>query len=76
MFGHDERARESNSMGLDPSDQREFDAALQILRAKLYPDVLASAWQHGRAISPDQALAEVIEEFHPRGPAHESALHP
>jgi predicted ATPase len=72
LFGHDELICETNGLRLDPAEERDLHDAHLILRAKLYPDVLASAWQHGRSISSDQAVAEVVEEFGGR-PAERSA---
>jgi hypothetical protein len=61
-FGHDEFLRERNETRLDPTDERELNEALKILKAKLYAD-LSSAWQHGRSMSTTDALAEVHKEF-------------
>jgi hypothetical protein len=65
LFGHNEVLRERNETSLDPTEVRELRDALEILDAKLYPEVLSSAWQHGRSMSTTEALAEVHKEFDP-----------
>jgi hypothetical protein len=63
LFGHDELLREQHAATLDPTERRLLEESLKVLGAKLYADVVESAWQYGRGMSTDEALAEVVKEF-------------
>jgi predicted ATPase len=63
LLGQEEMLRESLESPLDPTDERELHEALEILRGKLYPSVLTSAWQRGRTMSLADALAELSREL-------------
>jgi hypothetical protein len=49
---------------LDAADQRTLADAVEILHGKLYPEVFASAWQHGRSLALTDALAELATELY------------
>jgi hypothetical protein len=68
LLGHEELLREKYGIGLDPADRRELADSLEILHAKLYPEVLASSWQHGRSMNTQDAFAEVRKELDDRPP--------
>jgi predicted ATPase len=63
LLGQEEVLREGLNLGLDPTDRRELDEAIEILNARLYPGVLESAWRHGRSMSLEEAIAEVATEL-------------
>jgi hypothetical protein len=70
LLGHEEFLRERHIITPDPTDRREIDDAMKILNDRLYPAVLASAWQHGRTMTLQDAIAEVsieLEDHHGRG---------
>jgi len=47
---------------MDPSDQKEFDHYVAIVRAQLDPAAFAKAWAEGRAMSQEQAIAFALDE--------------
>jgi predicted ATPase len=63
LLGAEEFLRETrHNNHRDPPEQRMLAETLQMLRKKLYPDVLASAWQHGRSMSLQAALDEISKD--------------
>jgi tetratricopeptide (TPR) repeat protein len=66
LLGHEEALREKYANALDPTDRRLLAEAIDILHTKLYPEVLASAWQWGRSMSTQDAFAEVLDELDDR----------
>jgi hypothetical protein len=73
LLGREEFLREHHALRLDPTDRRELDEAIRILNERLYPPVLASAWQHGRSMSLEDAIAEVRSELADQQPPGGSA---
>jgi predicted ATPase len=63
LLGQEESLRESGGWDLDATDRRLLTETLEVLQAKLYPAVLASAWERGRAMSLEDAFAEISEEL-------------
>jgi predicted ATPase len=63
LLGQAELLLETNRMRLDRGDVRMLDGAMEQLRAKLYPEVLHSAWERGRAMSLEDAYSEVLKEL-------------
>jgi predicted ATPase len=66
ILGQAERLRETYNLMLDPTDERELEQALESLNARLYPDVLASAWQRGRSMSLQDVFTELSKELDDR----------
>jgi predicted ATPase len=46
---------------LPPADQADYDRDVDAARSRLGADAFAAAWDEGRAMTPDQALAEALE---------------
>jgi hypothetical protein len=63
LLGQEEFLREQRGWVHDATEVRELGEALEILHAKLYPAVLSSAWERGRAMSLEEAFAEVSQEL-------------
>jgi hypothetical protein len=63
LLGREELLRETYSLMLDAADQRTLADAVEILHAKLYPEVFDSAWQHGHSLALTDALAELATEL-------------
>jgi predicted ATPase len=66
LLGQEEILRQRHTLSLDPTDRLDVDQAIEILNNRLYPEVLASAWRHGREMSLEDAIAEVCSELHER----------
>jgi hypothetical protein len=63
LLGHEEFLRERHTLSIDATDRRELDDAMKLLNDRLYPAVLASAWEHGRRMTLQDAIAEVSIEL-------------
>jgi hypothetical protein len=72
LLGQEEFLRERHIMSLDPTDVRELNDAMEVLNARLYPSVLASAWQQGRSMSIQDTIGEAAKELYDR-PARDAA---
>jgi tetratricopeptide (TPR) repeat protein len=59
LFGASEAALESMSTALSPSNLPDYEQNVADVRAALDPDTLREAWTAGRALSLDQAAAEL-----------------
>jgi predicted ATPase len=68
LLGQEELLRERNRMSLDRADRRSLAGAMEILHAKLYPDVLASSWQRGRTMTLTDAFSEIFKELEQQRP--------
>ena len=64
LFGTVEALLESIGMAgrMDPSDQKEFDHYVAVVRAQLDDAAFTQAWAKGRAMTMDQAIAFAMEE--------------
>lgn len=63
LFGAVESLVESIGMAgrMNPSDQKEFDDYVTIVRAQLDDASFAAAWAEGRAMTMEQAIAYALE---------------
>lgn len=57
LLAASEAAFEASGTVLDPDDRVEFDRALEKARAGLEPSTFAAAWEEGRGLSVENALA-------------------
>jgi predicted ATPase/DNA-binding XRE family transcriptional regulator len=63
LFGAAEALRERAGLGIRFTPWHELhDRHLAALRARLDADTLAAAWAEGRALPPDRAVAEALDE--------------
>jgi predicted ATPase/class 3 adenylate cyclase len=52
----------------DPHDRAEYDRDTAALRSRLEEPALAAAWAAGRAMTPEQSIADALEEMPPEQP--------
>ena len=57
LWGAAEALREAIDVPRLPVDRRSYEQAVATVRAQLGEEAFAIAWQEGRAMSPEQALA-------------------
>jgi predicted ATPase/DNA-binding CsgD family transcriptional regulator len=62
LFGASEIALERLGAFLQPNDQREIDSLIAAVRAQLDKATFQSAWNEGRALTLEQAVAQAIDE--------------
>jgi tetratricopeptide (TPR) repeat protein len=62
LLGAAEVLREALGTAVDTVDQGEYDQAVSIVRNRLDKDGFAIAWQEGRAMSMEEAVAYALEE--------------
>lgn len=57
LFGSAQALRETVNSVIDPADQPEYERTIVDLRSHLGEEAFALAWQHGRTMSVEQAIA-------------------
>jgi len=57
LWGAAEGLREAIAISLPPVDRPRYEQAVSVARAQLGESVFATAWQEGRTMTPEQALA-------------------
>jgi hypothetical protein len=62
LFGAAEGLREAMGAPLPPSDRAEYDRDVAAARTALGEEAFAAAWQAGRAMSLDDAVAFALDE--------------
>jgi hypothetical protein len=60
LFGAADAIRDGLAMPLSPSEQEAIEAITSRLRVALGDDGFAAAWDDGRGLSPDEALAAAL----------------
>ncbi len=82
VWGAAEVLREATAVPLPPADRAGYNQAVSVAREQLGESVFATAWQEGRTMTPEQALAarggpEMISSESPPTPRAESSpTHP
>jgi predicted ATPase/DNA-binding SARP family transcriptional activator len=61
LWGAGEALREAAGVAMWAADQIEYDRQVAALRTKLDQGSLAAAWAAGRALAPEQAIAEALQ---------------
>jgi non-specific serine/threonine protein kinase len=68
IFGAVEAMREALGAPRPPSDRAEYDWIVEVVRAALVEGTFAAAWEQGRAMTLEQAIAYALEDpSTPRG---------
>jgi tetratricopeptide (TPR) repeat protein len=63
LLGAADALRESVGEPLPPADRADYyERQLLTVRSQLSEEVFAAAWEQGRALTPEQAIAEALEE--------------
>ncbi len=62
LFGATERLRETMEHPLPSGEQAEFARSPEVIRDGLGAEAFAAAWEKGRALSLEQAVAAALEE--------------
>ena len=62
LFGAAQALRERSGQSLGPDMILRHDPALAAVRQRLTPETFATAWNEGRAMSLEQAIAYALEQ--------------
>jgi predicted ATPase/DNA-binding CsgD family transcriptional regulator/transcriptional regulator with XRE-family HTH domain/Tfp pilus assembly protein PilF len=57
LLGCAERLRETIGVPVSPADRADYDRQVEALRAQLGPAAFRTAWDNGRAMTPEQVIA-------------------
>ncbi len=65
LFGAAETLREAVGVTLWPANRLEYQRNLAYLQQQLEPEILASLWAQGRAMTLEAAVGEALAKSHP-----------
>jgi hypothetical protein len=66
MWGAASAIRDAIGSSLPPNERKKYDLQVAATREVMGGDAFAAAWEEGRAMTMEQAIAYALEEVHSR----------